>query len=224
MKYEIKGEPFSVLECALEKGEAIRCQKGGMVWMSPNMKMETSGGGIGGMFKKAISGENIFSNTYTAENGPGLIAFGMSFPGYIMPVDVSNMPIIAQKRAFIASQPDVNMDIAIQKKLGAGFFGGEGFIMQKFSGNGMVFLEVDGSCVEKELQAGEKIVVDTGNVAAMDASVSMDIEKVKGLGNVMLGGEGLFNTTLTGPGRVWLQTMPLSTFVMMLSELMPASK
>jgi len=207
MKYEIIGQPFPVVECRLDANEAMITEGGSMVWMSPNMHMETSGaGGLGRLF----SGENVFQNIYTAKNGPGMIAFGSSFPGRIIPVDVSNGDWIFQKSAFLASEKSVKLSVEFKKKLGAGFFGGEGFIMQRLSGNGIAFVEIDGELKQLTLERGEQIVVDTGNVAGFEASVSMDIVQVKGIKNALFGGEGLFNTVLTGPGVVLLQTMAIS--------------
>ncbi len=211
MRYEIKGEPLPVVIVYLEAGEKIMCEKGAMSWMSPNMKMETSaGGGIGKVFGRMVSGESIFQNTYTAEGGEGMIAFASSFPGSIIPVDVSQGDFIVQKSGYLASQPSVELSIAFQKKLGAGFFGGEGFIMQKLSGKGMAFVEIDGYVVEYDLQAGQQLLVDTGYLAAMSGTCTMDIQTVKGIGNALFGGEGLFNTVVTGPGKVYLQTMPIN--------------
>ncbi len=178
--------------------------------MTPNMEMETKGGGIGKMFSKALSGESMFQNTYTAKGGPGLIAFGSSFPGKILPLDIGQRSMIVQKSAFLASEASVELSITFNKKLGAGLFGGEGFIMQRLSGRGMAFIEIDGELVEYELQPGQRLLIDTGNVAGFEETVSMDIQQVKGLKNKLLGGEGFFNTVLTGPGRIWLQTMPVS--------------
>jgi len=210
MNYEIKGGVFPVVECQLSSGERMIAEKGSMVWMSPNMEMETSGGGIGKMFSKAFSGESMFQNTYTAQGGPGMIAFGSSFPGKILAVEIGpGRELIVQKSAFLAAEAGVELSIHFHKKLGAGFFGGEGFIMQKLSGRGIVFVEIDGELEIKELAAGEKLLVDTGNLAGMEGGVSMDIQQVKGVKNKLLGGEGFFNTVLTGPGRVWLQTMPI---------------
>lgn len=210
MRYEIKGEPMPVLIVHLEAGEKINCQKGAMSWMTPNMKMETHTGGIGKMFTKAFSGESIFTNTYVAEGGPGMIAMASTFIGSILPFDLSQGDMIVQKSGYLASSPDVELSIAFQKKLGAGFFGGEGFIMQKLSGKGMAFAEIDGYVVEYELQAGQQMIIDTGYLAAMTSTCTMDIQTVKGVGNVLFGGEGLFNTVVTGPGRIYLQTMPIS--------------
>ena len=184
-------------------------ERGSMVWMTPNMNMETAGGGIGKMFSKALSGESMFQNIYTAM-GDGMITFGSSFPGKIVAVEIQpGRNFIVQKSAFLAAEKGVELSIHFNKKAGAGFFGGEGFIMQKLSGRGIAFVEIDGDLVEYELAAGEKMIVDTGNVAGFDSTVSIDIQTVSGVKNVIFGGEGLFNTVLTGPGRIWLQTMPV---------------
>lgn len=224
MQYELKGGSFPVVVCQLADGERMITEKGSMVWMSPNMEMETSGGGLGKMFSKAFSGESMFQNIYTAR-GAGMIAFGSSFPGCILPLDIQpGKEYILQKQAFLAAEAGVELSIHFNKKLGAGFFGGEGFIMQKFSGNGMLFLEIDGSTVAYDLAAGQSLLVDTGNLAAMEATCSIDVQAVKGIGNVLLGGEGLFNTRVTGPGRIWLQTMPISNMASAMARVMPSSK
>lgn len=210
MQYEIKGGSFPVVICQLQSGEKMITEKGAMVWMSPNMEMETVGGGLGKMFSKALSGESMFQNIYTAR-GDGMIAFGSSFPGRIVPLEIdAGREMIVQKSAFLASEPTVELTITFKKKLGAGFFGGEGFIMQRLSGRGLAFLEIDGDLMEYQLAPGQKILVNTGNVAAYESSVSMEIETVSGLKNKLLGGEGFFHTALTGPGKIWLQTMPIS--------------
>ena len=209
MKYEIKGGAFPIVVCNLTKGEQMITERGSMVWMTPNMNMETAGGGIGKMFSKALSGESMFQNIYTAM-GDGMITFGSSFPGKIVAVEIQpGRNFIVQKSAFLAAEKGVELSIHFNKKVGAGFFGGEGFIMQKLSGRGIAFVEIDGDLVEYELAAGEKMIVDTGNVAGFDSTVSIDIQTVSGVKNVIFGGEGLFNTVLTGPGRIWLQTMPV---------------
>ncbi len=210
MRYEIKGGNFPVVVCNLENGEQMITEKGSMVWMSPNMQMETHGGGLGRMFSKAFSGESMFQNTYTAKGGPGMIAFGSSFPGQIKAISIApGQEMILQKSAFLAAESGVSLSVHFNKKLGSGFFGGEGFIMQRLSGQGMAFVEIDGELVEYELKPGQQIIVDTGNVAGFTQGVQMDIRQVPGVKNMLLGGEGLFNTVLTGPGRVWLQTMPI---------------
>ena len=162
------------------------------------------------MFSRAFSGESLFQNTYTALGGPGMIAFGSSFPGQIKAISIApGQEMILQKSAFLAAEAGVELSIHFSKKLGAGLFGGEGFIMQRLSGSGTAFVEIDGELVEYDLKPGQKIVVDTGNVAGFSTSVQMDIQQVPGVKNMLLGGEGLFHTVLTGPGRVWLQTMPI---------------
>lgn len=211
MQYELKGGAFPVVVCRLNSGESMITEKGSMVWMTPNVEMTTTGGGgIGKMFSKALTGESMFQNIYTAR-GEGMITFGSSFPGQILPLEVTpGKSFILQKSAFLASEAGVQLSMHVNQKLGAGFFGGEGFIMQKLTGNGIAFAEVDGELVEYTLAPGEQMVVDTGYVMGFELSVSMDIQQVKGLKNMVLGGEGLFNTVLTGPGKIWLQTMPIS--------------
>ena len=211
MQYELKGGAFPVVVCRLNSGESMITEKGSMVWMTPNMEMTTTGGGgIGKMFSKALTSESMFQNIYTAR-GEGMITFGSSFPGQILPMEVTpGKSFILQKSAFLASEAGVQLSMHVNQKLGAGFFGGEGFIMQKLTGNGIAFAEVDGELVEYTLAPGEQMVVDTGYVMGFELSVSMDIQQVKGLKNMVLGGEGLFNTVLTGPGKIWLQTMPIS--------------
>ena len=209
MKYEIKGGAFPIVVCHLSNGEQMITEKGSMVWMTPNMQMQTKGGGVGKMFSKALSGESMFENIYTA-NGDGMITFGSSFPGKVVPIEIApGREFIVQKSAFLASEAGIELSIHFNKKIGAGFFGGEGFIMQKLSGSGTAFIEIDGELVEYELQAGQKLVVDTGNVAGFESTVAIDIQKVPGVKNMLFGGEGFFNTVLTGPGKIWLQTMPI---------------
>lgn len=221
MQYELAGGAFPVVICSLQDGEQMITEKGSMVWMTPSIQMETSGGGLGKMFSRAFSGESIFQNIYTSK-GQGTIAFGSSFPGRIMPLEIGpGREMILQKNAFLASESGVELSIHFSKKLGAGFFGGEGFIMQRLSGHGMAFAEIDGELVEYELAPGQQLIVDTGNVAGFEPSVSMDIQQVPGLKNKLLGGEGLFNTLLTGPGKVWLQTMPISNVAMAIRPFIP---
>ncbi|MBP5750772.1 MAG: TIGR00266 family protein [Firmicutes bacterium] len=222
MKYEVKGEPMPVVICTLEAGERMITESGSMVWMSPNMQMETSAGGLGKAFGRMFSGENIFQNIYTAQGGPGLIAFAASFPGSIRAIEITpDKPVVCQKSAFLAATDGVQLSVFFQNKALTGFFGGEGFIMQKLSGRGIAFIEIDGSAVEYRLEAGQRLIVDTGNVAMMDSTVSMDIQRVKGAKNMLFGGEGLFNTVVTGPGNVVLQTMPLSNFVNTIAAVLP---
>ena len=195
-----------------------------MSWMTPNMKMETtSNGGIGKALGRMLAGESIFQNRYTAEGGEGMIAFASSFPGTILPVEITpDRPVIVQKSAFLAGVESVDISLFLQKKLGAGFFGGEGFIMQKLSGEGIVFVEIDGSTVEYDLAPGQQMIVDTGYLAMMDATCSMDITAVKGAKNMFFGGEGAFNTVITGPGKIVLQTMPVNSVAGALIPFMPS--
>ncbi len=225
MQYEIKGEPMPVVICYLQPGETMITESGSMSWMSPNMKMETSSnGGVGKAFGRMFSGESIFQNNYTAMGGQGMIAFASSFPGSIRAFDITpNRPIIAQKSAFLASERGVELSIHFQKKLGAGFFGGEGFIMQRLSGNGKAFIEIDGYAMEYSLAPGQSMIVDTGYLVAMDASCTMEITSVPGLKNKFLGGEGFFNTVVTGPGNIILQTMPASNMAMSLRPFFPSA-
>ena len=223
MKYEIKGEPMPVVICELEAGESMITERGSMVWMSPNMEMETSAGGLGKAFGRMFTGESIFRNIYTARGGHGMIAFASSFPGAIRVVEITpDHPVVAQKASFLAAASGVELSVFFQKKVAAGFFGGEGFIMQKLSGRGLAFLEIDGSAVEYELQAGQQLIVDSGNLAMMSDTCKMDIRTVKGMKNVIFGGEGLFNTVVTGPGRVTLQTMPLINFAGTIATYIPS--
>lgn len=222
MQYEIKGGSFPVVICNLENGETMITEKGSMVWMSPNMAMQTQGGGLGRMFSRAIAGESIFQNHYTAKGGPGMIAFGSSFPGEIRVLDIApGQEMILQKTAFLAAEQGVELSVHLQKRLGAGFFGGEGFIMQRLSGRGKAFVEIDGDLVEYILKPGQKIMVSTGNVAGFEPSVEMDIQMVSGMKNMFLGGEGIFHTVLTGPGRVWIQTMPISNVANAIEPYLP---
>ena len=225
MRYTIEGEPLPVVICELEAGDTMITESGAMSWMTPNMKMETtSGGGIGKMFGRAFSGESIFLNRYTAQNGTGTIAFASSFPGSIKPFEIGpGQEIIAQKSAFLAGTSGVELSIYFQKRLGSGLFGGEGFIMQKLSGNGLVFLEFDGYVKEYELEAGQQMVIDTGYLAAMTGSCQMEIKTVTGIKNKFFGGEGFFNTVITGPGKIWLQSMPIAQVAGVLSPYFPSS-
>ncbi len=211
MRYNIVGEPLPVVICDVEPGETLFTESGSMSWMSPNMKMETtSNGGIGKALGRMFAGEHLFMNKYTATGGMGQIAFAASFPGSIKPMQITpDRPMIVQKKSFLAGESTVNLSVHFHKKLGSGIFGGEGFIMQKLSGNGTAFVEIDGHCVEYDLAPGQSIIVDTGYLAAMEATCKMEIKTVSGVKNALFGGEGLFNTVVTGPGKVYLQTMPV---------------
>ncbi len=211
MRYDIQGGNFPVVVCTLDPNESIITEGGGMSWMSSNMQMETtSNGGLGKMIGRMVTKESLFQNRYTAQGGQGMISFASSLPGEILALDVApGKEYVCQKSAFLASSPTVELSTFFQKKVGAGFFGGEGFIMQKLSGNGTAFVEIDGAAIRYNLQPGQQLIVDTGHVVLMSASCQMDVQTVKGVKNVLFGGEGLFNTVVTGPGEVVLQTMPV---------------
>ena len=211
MRYEIQGETLPVVICQLEAGETMITESGAMAWMTPNMQMETtSGGGLGKAFGRMFSGESLFQNRFTAKGGSGMIAFASSFPGSIKAFEIGpGKEYIFQKKTFLAGEKGVNISVHLQKRVTSGLFGGEGFILQKISGNGIAFAEFDGHVVEYLLQPGQQIIVDSGYLAAMEATCQMEIQTVSGFKNVMFGGEGLFHTVITGPGRVWLQTMPI---------------
>ena len=211
IKYEIKGGDLPVVVCYPEAGQCLKTERGAMSWMSPNMQMSTNaGGGFGGVLGRMVTGESIFMNEYRAQGGPGMIAFASSFPGSIIPYHVTpGNDLIIQKRGFLAMEENLQLSVAFQRKLGAGFFGGEGFIMQRVSGDGLVFMEIDGSCMKYDLQPRQSLIVDTGYLAAYTGNCTMDIQTVKGFKNAIFGGEGLFNTVITGPGTVYLQTMPI---------------
>ncbi len=224
MQYKIIGEPLPVVQCDLQSGETMIAESGAMSWMTPNMKMETVSGGLGKMFGRMVSGETLFQNRYTAQGGNGMITFASSFPGSIRPVSISpGNELVIQKSAFLASEAGVQLSVFFQKKFGSGLFGGEGFIMQKLSGNGMVFLEIDGYAVEYDLEAGQQMVIDTGYVAAMSVTCKMDIQTVPGVKNALFGGEGIFNTVVTGPGKIVLQTMPINTVASAIRPFIPTS-
>lgn len=223
LKYEIEGGNLPVVICYPEMGQTLCTESGAMSWMSPNMKMETNtGGGIKKVFSRMFSGERIFMNEYSPIGSSGMIAFASKFPGTIIPYRVSlGNGIIVQKGSFLAMEKGMDISIYFQKRLGNIFFGGEGLIMQRISGEGLVFLEIDGFCKQYELGIGESILVDTGYLAAMTEGCTMEIESVKGIKNKFLGGEGFFNTRITGPGKVYLQSMPISNTAAALIPYLP---
>ena len=226
MQYRIIGDTMPAIEVMFDvPGESMYTQSGGMAWMTDGVEMSTNtkGGlmkGLGRMF----AGESLFMATYRAQRAGAMIAFASTVAGRILPVDVTATGgLICQKGAFLCAQESVNLNITFSKKISAGLFGGEGFILQDLSGQGMAFLEVDGDLVEKTLQAGEVLKVDTGNVVAFERTVSYEVETVKGLGNIFFGGEGLFLTRLVGPGRVVLQTQNVAEFAGRIARFIPAS-
>ena len=225
MRYTIEGETLPVVICQLEAGESMITERGSMAWMSPNMKMETSSnGGIGKVFGRMFSGEGLFQNIYTAQGGPGLISFASSFPGSVKAFEIGpGQEMILQKSGFLAADSGVNLSVHFHNKIASGLFGGEGFILQKLSGRGIAFAEFDGHVVEYELGPGQQMVIDSGHLAAMTAGCQMDVKMISGMKNVLFGGEGLFNTIITGPGHIWLQTMPISNVAGALTPYIPTS-
>ena len=221
MRYEVKGDSLPVLCVYLESGEEIVCQSGAMSWMDSGIEMKTEAGGLGKVFGRMVSGESMFTNRYVAKQ-PGEIAFASGFPGSIMAVEVTpDKPVIAQKGAFLASTPGVEMSVYLQKKVGNMFFGGEGLIMQKFTGNGIVFMEVDGYAASYDLAAGQTKTIDTGYLVMMDGTCNMDVVMIKGVKNVLFGGEGLFNTVVSGPGKIVVQSMPKEQLAALINSLLP---
>ncbi len=212
MEAKIVGETLPAVICKLQRGESILTENGGMSWMDDGIEMTTTtNGGVMKGLGRALAGESLFMNVYTAKEDNVEIAFSSCFPGRILEFDLKEgETIVAQKSSFLCSENTIDISMQFRKKIGAGFFGGEGFIMQKITGPGKVFLEIDGTIIRRDLQAGEKLKVDNGYVAVMTKDVKLDIETVKGVKNIVFGGEGLFLTTLEGPGTVWLQTMPIS--------------
>lgn len=221
MRYRIDGENLPVLKLQLDQGEAVQCEAGAMSWMDDEIQMQTSAGGLGKIFGRMLTNENAFLNTYVA-NKAGEIAFSSKFPGSIRAVEITpGKGIIVQKGSFLASCGNVSSQVYIQQKLGRGLFGGEGFLMRKYSGEGIVFLEIDGSAHEYDIPAGDCKIVDTGYVAAMSESCRMEVKAISGVTNVLFGGEGLFNTVVYGPGKVILQSMPIASTAMQLYQYMP---
>ena len=227
MKYEILGKTVPVVEVTLNKGESFFTQSGGMTWQSQGIKMATNArGGVMKSLGRIFTGESIFMSSYTAETDGAKIAFATTVPGDIMPINMSEIPngLILQKGAFLCAEDDIELKVKFTKKISAGLFGGEGFILQEAQGKGMLFLEIDGDPIIKELASGEVLKVDTGNVVAFEPSVSYQIETVKGLGNIFLGGEGLFLTKLTGPGKVILQSQNFMDFAGRIASIIPLGK
>ncbi len=225
MKYRVLGDTMPAVEVVFDRaGEMMYTQSGGMAWMSEGIAMESNmKGGFGKSIGRMFSGESLFMATYKAERPDAMIAFASTVAGEVLPVDIgASGGLICQKGAFLCAEESVTLSVALTKKLSAGVFGGEGFILQDISGSGMVFLEIDGNKVEKQLTPGEVIKVDTGNVVAFEKTVSYEIERVKGLKNIFFGGEGLFLTKLTGPGRVILQTQNFNEFAGRIARLIPA--
>ena len=225
LKYKIDGTTLQVVTVQLEPGVKVYSESGGMSWMSGNVEMDTNtGGGLGKLFRRALSGESLFITDYYVNSGSGLVAFASEFPGKVVDLHLAEgEQLIVQKDAFMCAEKSVDMDMHLRKRLGAGFFGGEGFILQKITGPGDAFVEFDGEIVTYDLQAGQVLKVDTGHVAMFQPSVDFDITMLRGFRNILLGGEGLFMATLRGPGRVWLQTMPMMKLAQKVLQYLPAT-
>ncbi len=225
MEYKIIGQTVPAVEMTLRQGEVVYTQSGGMTYQTDGIQMKTNArGGVLKSLGRAFSGESIFMAHYTAEVDGAKIAFSATIPGSIVPVNMADLPngLIIQKGSFLCAENTVSTQVTFTKKFSSGLFGGEGFILQKATGTGLLFLEVDGDMITMTLQPGETIKVDTGNVVAFENSVSYQIETVKGLGNIFLGGEGLFLTKLVGPGKVILQTQNFGDFVGRIVPFLPS--
>ena len=224
--FKIVGSTLQAAILTLRNGAHIYTETGAMSWMSDGINMNTNmGGGIGGLFKRALGGESLFVVDYVAQREGALVAFSSDFPGKIVPINLAQgQTMIAQRQSFLVAEKSVNLSIQFNRKLGSGLFGGEGFILQKFDGPGTFFAAFDGEIVEYTLEAGQILKVDTGHVAMLEPSVGFDIEMVKGFKNMLFGGEGLFLAKLTGPGRIWLQTMPMSKLAGAIMQYLPKAE
>ena len=225
MRYEVTGTTMQTVSIDLAQGESLYSQTASMAWMSPSIRMDThTGGGIFAGIKRALAGGGIFITEFTAE-GSGHIAFAPRFPGQIVPVTLApGQSLICRKETFLCAEKSVELEIAFQQRLGAGFFAGEGFIMQKVTGPGTVFLDLSGEVVEKTLAPGEQLLVHAGHVGMQEPSIEIDIKMMRGFRNVLFGGEGLFLATLTGPGKIWLQSMPIMNLAEEIGRYLPQSE
>ncbi len=223
MQYRIEGTTLPVVTITLTPGQRIFSSSGGMSWMTQTVEMDTNtGGGLGKMFKRALSGESLFVVDYYVERGEGEVAFSAEFPGTILDLDLADgQSMIVQKDAFMCAEKEVDLGLHFRKRLGAGLFGGEGFMLQRLTGPGKAFVNFDGEILTKELQPGELLRVDTGHVAMFEPTVDFDVEIVRGFKNILLGGEGLFLATLRGPGKAYLQTMPMDKLAQKIAQYMP---
>lgn len=224
MQYKIEGTVLQMLEIQLGQGESVYTESGGMAWMSDGIEMSTNTrGGLMAGLGRALAGESLFMTTYQNTRGPGKIVFTPEAPGKVVDINLAaGQSLICQKDAFMCAAESVKLEMHFRRRLGAGLFGGEGFILQKVTGPGMVFFEIPGEVTTYDLAAGERIKVDPGHIAIFDPTVQYDIAMVKGIKNIFFAGEGLFLATLTGPGRVWLQTMPLANLAASISRYIPS--
>lgn len=225
MQYRLIGDTMPAVEVILNRGEGMYTQSGGMAWMTEGIEMSTStqGGLLKGLGRKMFAGESMFMAQYTAVRDNALVAFASTVAGEIIPIDLAqHQGMVCQKGAFLCATPGVQMNLILTKKFSAGLFGGEGFVLQQAVGNGLLFLEIDGDRIEKDLAPGEVLYVDTGNVVAFAPTVNYEVQMIKGISNVLFGGEGFFNTKLTGPGRVILQTQNFKEFAGRILGMLPA--
>ena len=223
LEYHIMGTVQQTVAVNLQPNQIVYSDAGAMSWMTATVSMNTNtGGGLGGMLKRAVSGATAFIVDFATAGGPGQVAFSTDFPGKILPVDLdAGQSVILHRHAFLCAEKSVILDIFFSQKLGVGLFGGEGFILQKLTGPGLVFAELDGDAVEYHLQPGQSMQVEPGHVAMFDASVKFDVRMIKGMKNILLGGEGMFLATLTGPGRIWLHSMTVSKIAHRIMEYLP---
>jgi len=223
MNYNIRGTTMQVADIEIEEGESVYTESGGMAWMSPNIDMKTNmKGGIMKGIGRVFAGESLFMTTYTCNSGKGLISFSSEFPGKIIPIELKEgESMIAQRDAFMCAQSSVRLEMHFRKKLGAGLFGGEGFIMQKLTGPGIAFVEIAGEITKYTLKADQMLKVDPGYIGMFEPTVDFDVTRVKGVKNIFFGGEGLFLGTVRGPGNVWLQSMPLSNLAARIRRYIP---
>ena len=226
MKHKIRGTTLPILDVELSQGEKVYTESGGMAWMSPNMKMESNmRGGVGKVFGRMLSGESLFMVNYSCTEGTGMITFCNEFPGKIVPFKLAQgKSVICARDAFMVAEDSVDLKMEFTKRFGAGFFGGEGFFLQRITGPGQAFLEFAGEITEYELGEGQSLRVDPGYIGAFEPTVDYDIGRIKGIKNMLFGGEGLFLARLTGPGKVWLQSMPITNLAKKLAPYIPAKK
>jgi uncharacterized protein (TIGR00266 family) len=229
MNHRILGSTLPVLELQMQPGESVVAVSGELSWMSQSIEMQTTtqhggGGGLMSVIKRVAGGGSLFMTEYTAQGGPGLLAFATKMPGHIMPVDVSPAKVyMIHRHGFLCATPGVDLSVGFQQSLGAGIFGGDGFLLQKLAGNCQAFIELDGEVVPYDLKAGETLRVHPGHVGMFEMSVSFGITRIQGIRNMLFGGDGIFLAALTGPGRVWLQSLPLSNLAHALRPYLPGS-
>ncbi len=223
LKYHILGTVQQTLVAEMQPGQNIFADTGGMSWMTATAVMNTrASGGLGGMLKRAVSGASAFIIDFNVNGGPGQIAFTTDFPGKILPIELeAGRSVIMHRHAFLCAEKSVTLDVFFTRKLGTAMFGGEGFVLQKLTGPGIVFAELDGDAVEYHLQPGQVMKVEPGHIAMFEDTVTFDIEMLKGMTNIIFGGEGMFLATLKGPGRIWLHSMTVSKMASRIAEYIP---